>query len=73
MMGGTELIMKKDQNLLESELVKEDWMYKNRDEMTEDEKQKLAEYEQKERDFKEKQRKAWEKDLEKVKGEIITI
>mmetsp|Transcript_109191 Transcript_109191/g.151091 ORF Transcript_109191/g.151091 Transcript_109191/m.151091 type:complete len:127 (-) Transcript_109191:392-772(-) len=73
MMGGTELIMKKDQNLLESELVKEDWMYKNKDEMTEDEKQKLAEYEQKEKDFKEKQRKAWEKDLEKVKGEIITI
>lgn len=73
MMGGTELIMKKDQNLLESELVREDWMNKPEEEMTEDERQKLREFEQKEKDFKEKQRKAWEKDLEKVKGEIISI
>lgn len=54
MMGGTELILKKEKNQLESELVKEDWMFKPVDDMTDEEKQKLKEFEQKEKEFKEK-------------------
>mmetsp|Transcript_23919 Transcript_23919/g.16895 ORF Transcript_23919/g.16895 Transcript_23919/m.16895 type:complete len:114 (+) Transcript_23919:2388-2729(+) len=45
MMGGTDLVMKKDQNLLESELVREDWMNKPQEEMNDDERQKLKEFE----------------------------
>lgn len=43
------------------------------DEMTDEEKAKLKEFEQKEKEFKEKQRKAWEKDLLKIKQEIEEI
>ena len=39
MMGGTELIMKKEKNKLQEELVREDWMNtKKEEDMTEDEK-----------------------------------
>ena len=39
MMGGNELIMKKEKNKLEEELVREDWMNtKKEEDMTEDEK-----------------------------------
>lgn len=70
MMGGVELILKKEKNLMESELVREDWMNKPQEEMTDEEKTKLKEFEQKEKEFKEKQKKAWEKDLLKIKQEI---
>ena len=48
-------------------------MNKPQDEMTDEEKAKLKEFEQKEKEFKEKQRKAWEKDLLKIKQEIEEI
>jgi hypothetical protein len=73
MMGGVELIIKKEKGALDMELVREDWMNKPEDEMTDDEKAKLKEFEQKEKEFKEKQRKAWEKDLLKIKQEIEEI
>ena len=58
MMGGTELIMKKEKNKLQEELVREDWMNtKKEEDMTEDEKQRFAEQLQKEKDLIEKQRK----------------
>jgi tellurite resistance protein len=72
MMGG-ELVFKKDKNLLEMELVREDWMAKPDEEMTEDEKQRYREFLQKEKEFKEKQRKAWEFTLKNVKNEIQEI
>lgn len=43
MMGG-ELIFKKDKGALEMELVREDWMSKPEEEMSEDEKVKLKEF-----------------------------
>lgn len=73
MMGGTELNLKKDQNQIQNELVREDWMNKPYDDMNDEEKLKLKEFELKEKEFKEKQRKAWEQDLKKIKGEIIEI
>lgn len=73
MMGGTELNLKKDKATLDQELIREDWMNKPVDEMTDDEKVKFKEFEQKEKEFKEKQKKAWEQDLKKIKGEIIEI
>lgn len=73
MMGGVELIIKKEKNALDMELVREEWMNKPEDEMTEEEKVKLKAFEQKEKEFKEKQRKAWEKDLLKIKLEIEEI
>ena len=72
MMGG-ELVFKKDKNLLEMELVREDWMSKPDEEMTEDERQKFWEVLQKEKEFKEKQRKAWEFTLKNIKNEIVDI
>jgi hypothetical protein len=45
MMGGNELIMKKEKNKLDEELVREDWMNKPEEEMNEDEKQRLKEFE----------------------------
>lgn len=71
MMGGTELNLKKDQNMIQTELVREEWMNKPVEEMNEDERMRLKEFEQKEKEFKEKQRKAWEQELKKLKGEII--
>ena len=55
MMGGNELIMKKEKNKLEEELVREDWMNtKKEEDMTEDEKQRFKEQLQKEKDLIEK-------------------
>mmetsp|Transcript_23312 Transcript_23312/g.22930 ORF Transcript_23312/g.22930 Transcript_23312/m.22930 type:complete len:325 (-) Transcript_23312:756-1730(-) len=71
MMGGIELNLKKDNNMIQTELVREDWMNKPQEEMNEDEKMRLKEFEQKEKEFKEKQKKAWEQELKKLKGEII--
>lgn len=71
-MGG-ELTFKKEKNLLEQELVREDWMSKPDEEMTEDERQRYREFLQKEKEFKEKQRKAWEFTMKNVKNEIIDI
>ena len=48
-------------------------MNKPYEEMNEEEKYRLKEFEQKEKEFKEKQRKAWEQDLKKIKGEITEI
>lgn len=73
MMGGTELNLKKDKATMDQELIREDWMSKPFDDMTDDEKAKFKEFEQKEKEFKEKQKKAWEQDLKKIKGEIIEI
>ena len=73
MMGSTELNLKKDKNLMDENLVKEDWMEKDEKDMSEEEKQKLKEFKQKEKEFKDKQKKAWEQDLKKIKGEIIEI
>lgn len=72
-MGGTELNLKKDQGNLQTELPREDWMNKPVEEMNDEEKYKLKEFEQKEKEFKEKQKKAWEQDLKKIKGEILEI
>lgn len=54
MMGGTELSLKKDQNLIQTELVREEWMNKPFEEMNEEEKMKMKDFEQKEKEFKEK-------------------
>jgi len=73
MMGGTELNLKKDTNLIQTELVREDWMNKPLEEMNEEERVKLKEFETKEKEFKEKQKKAWEQELKKVKADIIEL
>ena len=44
MLGGTELILKKDKGNTESELVREDWMNKPVEEMTNEEQEKLKEF-----------------------------
>jgi len=54
MMGGTELSLKKDQNLIQTELVREEWMNKPFEEMNEEEKMKMKDFEQREKEFKEK-------------------
>jgi hypothetical protein len=73
MMGGTELNLKKESNLAQMELVREDWMNKPAEQMNEEEKFKMKEFLQKEKEFKDKQRKAWEQDLKKIKSEIVEI
>ena len=55
MLGGNELIFKKEKNKLEEELVREDWMNKPLEEMNDDEKQRLKEFEQRVADSREKQ------------------
>ena len=60
MMGGNELIFKKDKNALDQELEREDWMSKKEDDMTDDEKLKMKEFIAKEKEYQEKRRKAWE-------------
>jgi len=67
------LIMKKEKNKLDEELVREDWMNKPEEEMNEDEKQRLKEFEQRLRDSIEKQRKQWLVNLQRVRNEIIEI
>lgn len=59
MIGGNELIFKKEKNKLEDEFVREEWMDKPEEEMNEDEKIKLKEFTQRLADSKEKQRKQW--------------
>ena len=74
MMGGTELIMKKEKNKLQEELVREDWMNtKKEEDMTEDEKQRFAEQLQKEKDLIEKQRKQWKINLKRVEADILEM
>lgn len=73
MMGGTELNLKKDSNLIQAEMVREDWMNKPPESMNEEEKYKMKEFLQKEKEMKDKQRKAWEQELKKIKGDIIEI
>ena len=74
MMGGTELIMKKEKNKLQEELVREDWMNtKKEEDMTEDEKQRFAEQIQKEKDLIEKQRKQWKINLKRVEADILEM
>ena len=45
MLGGTELILKKDKGNIETELIREDWMNKPVEEMTNEEQEKLKEFE----------------------------
>ena len=45
MMGGTELNLKKEKNLMDQELIREDWMNKPISDMSDDEKAKLKEFE----------------------------
>ena len=59
MMGGNELVFKKEKNKMDEELVREEWMNKPEEEMNEDEKQRLREFEQRVKDSIEKQRKQW--------------
>jgi len=73
MMGGTELVFKKEKNALDMELEREEWMDKPEDEMTDDEKMRYKEFQQKEKDLLEKRKKAWEQALHKVKREILEI
>lgn len=54
MMGGNELIFKKEKGKLDDELVREEWMNKSQEEMSEDEKQRLKEFEQRVEDSREK-------------------
>jgi hypothetical protein len=72
MMGG-ELTFKKEKSSLDQELVREDWMNKPDEEMTEDERSRFKEFLQKEKEFKEKQRKAWEFTMKNVRAEIVDI
>mmetsp|Transcript_16751 Transcript_16751/g.22593 ORF Transcript_16751/g.22593 Transcript_16751/m.22593 type:complete len:423 (+) Transcript_16751:1113-2381(+) len=73
MLGGNELIFKKEKNKLEEELVREEWMNKPLEEMNDDEKQRLKEFEQRVTDSREKQRKQWLVNLSRVKAEIVEI
>lgn len=59
MLGGNELVFKKEKNKMDEELVREEWMNKPEEEMNEDEKQRLREFEQRVKDSIEKQRKQW--------------
>jgi len=45
MMGGTELNLKKEKNLMDQELIREDWMNKPTEEMSDDERARLKEFE----------------------------
>ena len=60
MMGGTELNLKKDKNMINSDLIPEDWMLQDEKDMTDEERTKLKDFRQREKDFKDKQKKAWE-------------
>jgi len=44
MMGGNELIFKKDKSALDQELEREEWMNKKEEDMTDDEKMKYREF-----------------------------
>jgi len=60
MMGGTELNLQKKKNEIDESLQREDWMNKPVEEMTDEEKAKLKDFETRLKEFKEKQKKAWE-------------
>lgn len=53
--------------------MREEWMSKPEEEMSEDEKARFREFLIKEKEFKEKQRKAWEFTLKNIRQEIIDI
>ena len=75
MLGGT-LELKKNKGILEETLEKEEWMDKPMEDMSEEEKIKLKEFQQKQKDLeeeKDKKRKAWEQELRKLKIEIEEI
>lgn len=74
MMNGTLEIKK--ENFLNETLEKEDWMNKPADELNDDEKIKLREYEikvDKQNEEKEKIKKNLENELKKLRGEISEI
>ena len=73
MIGGNELIFKKEKNKLDEELVREEWMNRPVEDMTEEEKQRLKEFEQRVADSREKQRKQWLVNLSRVRVEIVDI
>lgn len=75
MLGGT-LEMKKNKGIMQETLEKEEWMDKPIEDMTEEEKLKLKEFQQKEKELqeeKEKKRKAWDQEYRKLKQEIDEI
>jgi len=72
MMGGT-LEMKKNKGIMQETLEREEWMSKPIEDMNEEEKQKLKDFEQKEKELqeeKEKKKKAWDQELRKLRAEI---
>lgn len=74
MMGGTELNLKKDKGGLELEvLMPEELVGKAVEDMTDEEKVKLKEYEQKKKETMDKLRKAQEQELKKLKADIVEI
>lgn len=74
MMGGTELNLKKDKGGLELEvLMPEELVGKAVEDMTDEEKAKLKEYEQKKKETMDKLRKAQEQELKKLKADIVEI
>jgi hypothetical protein len=73
MMGGTLEVKKDTFSLLTEQLVREEWMDLPMDEMTEDQKYKLKEFEEKEKKFNEERdriRKLLENELKKLKLEV---
>lgn len=73
MLGGNELIFKKEKNKIDEELVREDWMNKPESDLTDEEKQKLKDFEQRVKDSFEKQKKQWLVNLSRVRQEIVEI
>lgn len=73
MLGGNKLEFKKEKSKIDDELVREEWMNKPENDMNDEEKQKLREFEQRLKDSQDKQRKQWEVNLARVKQEIIEI
>lgn len=73
MLGGNELIFKKEKNKIDEELVREDWMNKPETDLTDEEKQKLKDFEQRVKDSFEKQKKQWLVNLSRVRQEIVEI
>jgi hypothetical protein len=75
MLGGT-LELKKNKGIMEETLEREEWMDKSIEDMSEEEKLKLKEFQQKEKELqeeKDKKRKAWDQELRKLRIEIEEI
>jgi cilia- and flagella-associated protein 43 len=73
MLGGT-LELKKNKGIMEETLEREEWMDKPIEDMSEEEKLKLKEFQQKEKelqDEKEKKVKAWKQELRKLDDDIV--